>query len=288
MVSSSEFNLPDQSVLAHITDVHCHPTDALSDVSAESMERLPISICAMSNTQLDQEKVKTLAQSYPDKVTPAFGFHPWFSHWISTESSLAVRSVENRGDRSQSEKETHYRNLFSPTAHQEAEFVELLPHLPDPTPLSTNMKTLRDNLSLFSNALLGEVGLDRAFRVPVNYAAFPRVRTSFRIPIEHQIEILEAQIAVAVELSRNISLHSVQSQLATVELIDRMRTQYQDRWRRISIDLHSCGFSKQGWKDLEVCFQKSGVNEHFLMTLFSIEKAQQHFHVFLDGHKPQT
>ena len=247
---SSPSELPDPSILMHITDVHCHPTDAPSDISAESMERLPISICAMSSMQFDQERVKTLASRYPDKVTPAFGYHPWFSHWISTESSLATQSIESQAD---SEKERHYRNLFLPSASQEAEFVELLPHLPDPTPLSTILNTLRDNLSLFSSAMLGEVGLDRIFRVPIDYSASPRVLTSFRIPVEHQIEILEAQMAVAVEMSRNISLHSVKSQLVTVELLDGMRAKYQDRWRRVSVDLHSCGFSKQGWKDLEVC-----------------------------------
>jgi len=237
----------DPSIWAHITDVHCHPTDAPCDISAESMKRLPISICAMSSMQFDQEKVKALASRYPDKVTPAFGYHPWFSHWISTESSLAINSQAD------SEKERHYRNLFLPSASQEAEFVELLPQLPEPTPLSTILNTLRENLSLFSNAMLGEVGLDRMFRVPRDYSASPRVLTSFRIPVEHQIEILEAQMAIAVQMSRNVSLHSVKSQLVTVELLDRMRVKYQDRWRKISVDLHSCGFSKQGWKDLEVC-----------------------------------
>jgi hypothetical protein len=41
-------DLPQPSVLAHITDVHCHPTDAQDGVPTNSMEQLQIKICAMS------------------------------------------------------------------------------------------------------------------------------------------------------------------------------------------------------------------------------------------------
>jgi len=63
--------LPPPEVLKHITDVHCHPTD--SPVSDASMQQLEISICAMSYMQSNQDQVKALATSYPDKVLPAFG-----------------------------------------------------------------------------------------------------------------------------------------------------------------------------------------------------------------------
>ena len=36
--------LPPRSVLEHITDVHCHPTD--SRISSEEVKGLPIQICA--------------------------------------------------------------------------------------------------------------------------------------------------------------------------------------------------------------------------------------------------
>jgi Tat protein secretion system quality control protein TatD with DNase activity len=211
-------------------------------------------------------------------VTPAFGYHPWFSHWISTEKSLAPVSDHAQET---SEKERHYRNLFLPQGNSdpsvELEFSKLLSHLPDPSPLTVVVSTLRENLSTFPDAMLGEVGLDRAFRVPLDYFATPRILTSFRIPLEHQLEILEAQMDVALEMGRNISLHSVKSQLATLEVFERMRNKCgEDSWRKICIDLHSCGFSKQGWIDLEV-----GV-EHlvfaYVMTAFS-EKTRKCVHV---------
>ena len=246
-------DLPQSSVLSHLTDVHCHPTDAKDGVPTKSMEQLQIRICAMSSNQSDQDHVKALAIRFPDKVTPAFGHHPWFSHWISTEKSLSGVS-EYKGN---SEKERHYRNLLLPHGNPdpflESEFSKLLPRLPDPTPLSAIINTLRANLSIFQNAMLGEVGLDRSFRVPLDYFAAPRILTSFQIPLEHQLEILEAQMGVSLEMGRNISLHSVKSQLATLEAFERMKKQWgEERWKKISIDLHSCGFSKQGWRDLEV------------------------------------
>lgn len=243
--------LPHPSVLAHITDAHCHPMDGHDSVPTEVMERLQINICAMSCIELDQEKVKALAKKFPEKVTPGFGHHPWFSHWISTETTLSTDNTQGL-----SEKERHYRNLFLPrdsAPSLESEFAEMLTHLPDPIPLTAVINTLRDDLLAFPSALLGEVGLDSYFRVPVDFSASPRIRTSFHVPLAHQIEILEAQMAVALEVERNVSFHSVKCQLATLELFERMEKKWgEESWRKISIDMHSCGFSKEGWIDLEV------------------------------------
>lgn len=250
--SMSSTDLPHLSVLAHITDVHCHPTDARDGIPTKSMEQLQLTICAMSTNQFDQEKLKALANGFPDKVIPAFGYHPWFSHWISTERSLSLVS----DDIQEFSEERHYRNLLlprNPDPSLESEFSKLLSRLPDPTPLTVIIHILENNFSIFPNAMLGEVGLDRTFRVPFDFSASPRILTSFHIPLDHQLEILEAQMAVELEMERNISLHSVKSQLATLETFERMRTKYgEESWRKISIDLHSCGFSKQGWIDLEV------------------------------------
>lgn len=110
---------------------------------------------------------------------------------------------------------------------------------------------VRNNLLSFPNAMLGEVGLDRAARIPYEYKAPPRELTPFHIPIDHQIHILEAQLALAVELKRSVSLHSVKCQQATTDLLDRMSKKHGDRWLAISVDMHSCGLSPQMWKDIE-------------------------------------
>jgi hypothetical protein len=66
-------DLPNKVVLGHIVDVHCHPTDAPDGVSPISMERLGITVCAMSTMQTDQVCVRDLATAYPKKVVPCFG-----------------------------------------------------------------------------------------------------------------------------------------------------------------------------------------------------------------------
>lgn len=40
--------------------------------------------------------------------------------------------------------------------------------------------------------MLGEVGLDRVFRIPLDYYASPRHRTDFTVPIAHQLAVLHS------------------------------------------------------------------------------------------------
>jgi Tat protein secretion system quality control protein TatD with DNase activity len=175
------------------------------------------------------------------------GWHPWFTHLISLDEFSNVKS-----------KRDHYAALFSPASSQEEqEFSALLSTFPDPTPLSSILSSLRSNLLAFPNAMLGEVGLDRAFRIPLQpYGSegpgAKKQLSLFGVPLEHQLAILEAQIGIAVELGRNVSLHSVKSPSITVDLLKRMRERYQTRWERISVDLHSCGLSPEIWNGIEV------------------------------------
>lgn len=64
-------SLPPLSVLQHITDVHCHPTD--SRISTDDAQTLPLRICAMATRSSDQDLVRDLAKSNPDRVIPCFG-----------------------------------------------------------------------------------------------------------------------------------------------------------------------------------------------------------------------
>lgn len=64
-----------RSVLEHVIDVHCHPTD--SDISAtlQVIEGMPIRICAMATRRSDQRLVADLARAQPEKVIPCFGWY---------------------------------------------------------------------------------------------------------------------------------------------------------------------------------------------------------------------
>ncbi|KAH9951012.1 hypothetical protein B0H21DRAFT_874797 [Amylocystis lapponica] len=222
------------SVLKHIVDVHCHPTDSI--ISPEDMATLPIHICAMATRQSDQALVRALASAHPDKVTPCFGHHPWFTHWIALTPAPS--------------KNAHYTALLLPAPasakpQHAAALERLLPDLPEPIPLTAVLVQLRADFAAFPRAMLGEVGLDRAARIPFGrpadppYAAdtAPRELSPFTIPLAHQL--------------RNVSVHSVKSQQATVELLSRMKARYERRWERISVDLHSCGLSAETWRDIE-------------------------------------
>jgi Tat protein secretion system quality control protein TatD with DNase activity len=152
-------------------------------------------------------------------------------------------------------KEDHYKSLFSPSNDDEARILEdLMNILPEPLILGDIVQEVRRNLEAFPQSFLGEVGLDRSYRVAYDYFASPRKLTPFTVPIDHQLAILHAQIDVAVDLGRNVSLHSVKSQQATMDLLSQLRVKHGEKFDKISLDMHSCGFSPPMWKDVQVCF----------------------------------
>lgn len=185
------------------------------------------------------------------------GYHPWFSYLISTQPALS--------------KDDHYRCLFLDTSPAKPQYTRayhrLLEALPEPIPLNDVLTGLRRNFEDFPQAMLGEVGLDRSFHVPFDYFASPRELTPFIIPLHHQLAVLEAQLDLAVEYGRNVSLHSVKSQLCTTELLQNMQLKYHDKWHNINIDMHSCGLSPETWRDIEACHPHdyvSNCNAHVL------------------------
>lgn len=152
-------------------------------------------------------------------------------------------------------KDEHYRFVFREqlqTDQDTTDFEEMLVSLPEPISLEFCLSCMRDNLTRFPNAMVGEVGLDRFARVPFDHRQERRKLTKFAVPFEHQIEVLEAQLRIAMELRRNVSIHSVRSQKATFDLLDRMAKEHGSSWFRISVDLHSCGLRPEMWKQIEV------------------------------------
>ena len=62
-----------RSVLEHVIDVHCHPTDSDMGATLEMAKEMPIRICAMATRRSDQRLVADLARAQPEKVIPSFG-----------------------------------------------------------------------------------------------------------------------------------------------------------------------------------------------------------------------
>ncbi|KAI0033994.1 hypothetical protein K488DRAFT_77557 [Vararia minispora EC-137] len=238
--------LPDDGVLMRLVDVHCHAGE-YDNISQADMDDLKITICAMASNCADQVRVRVLAERWPNKVIPAFGYHPWWAHHVSL-----VDPPPSRGE--------HYRSLFLPLfvsstapTDLEAAFTRLLPSLPDPRPLSDVLAELRSNLSAHPRAMLGEVGLDHSARVPFSPADTDgrKQLSPFSTPLAHQRALLEAQLELAVEMQRNVSMHSVKAPLPTRAVLDAMARKHGTRWRAISVDLHSCGVSPQMWTEIE-------------------------------------
>jgi Tat protein secretion system quality control protein TatD with DNase activity len=208
-------------------DAHCHPTDTMAAVSSiHTMKAKTLTVMATRGE--DQELVQQLAQSLNgsnetlDKILPCFGWHPWFAHQIMDDTQSG--SVQ---------KEAHYKAVLTPTP-DDSEFIK---HLPTPKPLSTLISETRDRLQQFPNALVGEIGLDKSFRLPGIWTPEDlesrddqltpgsregRRLSPYKVKMEHQRIILSAQLRLAGELDRAVSVHSVQAHGLVLETLKEL------------------------------------------------------------------
>lgn len=212
-----------------VYDAHCHPTDTVS-----SLDRIPHmktrALTIMATREQDQDLVAhfanklcgsedptSFAKSVLEQncIVPAFGRHPWFSHQVydnTTYSSSHPVGPPKKTD--------HYKSVLSPSPEDD----DFILSLPDPTPLSDLLSQIRDRLDRYPGALVGEIGLDRAFRVPGKElidnqcerdpALTPGGRdgrrlSPYRVDMDHQRRILTAQLNLAGEMHRAVSIHGV-------------------------------------------------------------------------------
>ena len=164
-------------------------------------------------------------------------------------------------------------------------FEKVLEHQPEPRLFDDILSEVRKNLLDFPNSLVGEIGLDRAVRIPYDYDSTPRILTRFTVPFDHQLKVVEAQLELAVEMRRNVSMHCVKAHDATMRVFERMAKKFGDKFWDVSVDLHSCGVSSQTWKDFEVRCQWTCLN--VLLTgpcvYATTEKVLQRLHLTLSG-----
>ncbi|CAN6644286.1 uncharacterized deoxyribonuclease YMR262W [Trichomonascus vanleenenianus] len=158
-------------------------------------------LVTMATRLNDVDRVAEIAQKYPSKVIPAYGYHPWFSHLVYV------------GEKPQN-KLAHYTEVLYPEPTEE--FVE---GLPDPTSWEEHLDKIRRFLEADSRAIVGEIGLDKAFRLPV-----PGSKLSpYKVSMEHQKRIFQSLLDVASELKRPCSIHSVQCHNTMFEQIKAMK-----------------------------------------------------------------
>ncbi|KAL9632403.1 MAG: hypothetical protein Q9164_005343 [Protoblastenia rupestris] len=235
-----------------VYDAHCHPTD-----TAASLEQIPRmrtrALTIMATRGQDQDLVAHFAdklysrneEGEERRIIPAFGWHPWFSHQIYDDQPLAGSGPPTR--------QAHYQRVLTPPPEDE----DFICSLPEPRPLSGLLRQIGSYLGRYPLALVGEIGLDRAFRVPGlqmldDYEEDPAVTSGsragrrlspYRVKVEHQQRILNAQLRLAGKLQRAVSVHGVAAHGVVYETLAQTWLGYKrnvpskrERKRRVSFN----------------------------------------------------
>ena len=232
-----------------VFDAHCHPTDTVPSIDKiATMKTRALTIMATRGQDqsivadfadrlgITEQIIPTLRTPEPSEesqghVLPSFGWHPWFSHQIYDDHS--IDATENCGP---PDKKKHYQQVLSPPPDDNQVFIQ---SLPDPRSLSALLTQTRDYLKQYPLALIGEVGLDRAFRIPGvemvdnGYERDPsltpggregRRLSPYRVEMHHQKMLLKAQLNLAGEMQRAVSVHGVSAHGILFETL-------QETWR---------------------------------------------------------
>ncbi len=226
-----------------VFDAHCHPTDTMASLSSISHMKAR-ALAVMSTRSQDQQLVSDLAAQQgikdPDalassqtssinRVVPSFGWHPWFSYQLYDDT------VPNPTyDGTQSGKIEHYDAILAPSPSSKDPSFST--GLPNPRPLSEFLNETRSRLEKDPLALVGEIGIDKAFRLPNGWTAGDESRrdegltpggregrqlSPHRVQLSHQAAILRAQLKLAGEMGRAVSIHGVQAHGALHESISQ-------------------------------------------------------------------
>ncbi|CAO2653617.1 Nn.00g030280.m01.CDS01 [Neocucurbitaria sp. VM-36] len=227
-----------------VYDAHCHPTDTMSSV--EMIQRMKARMLTVMATRAeDQDLVTSTADKHgvkssdPEKwsreecIVPCFGWHPWFSHqmYIDDEYGKAKEVTKEKGETLKGDaKIRHYQQVLQPSRSDplSEEDRKIFLSLPDPTSFVTFLQQTRNHLQHYPYALIGEIGLDRSFRIPEAWNAHldlwsrrdknltpggreGRRLTPFRCSPQHQKKIFKMQLQLAAEMGRAVSVHGVQA-----------------------------------------------------------------------------
>lgn len=143
----------------------------------------------------------------PTPLVPYFGVHPWYSHLFATEARP---------------KAEHYQAILTPDVG-----TELLDVLPEPILLQDHLDKIRRFCNEFRVCGIGEIGLDKLFRIPSNgYYGNQEISNDsdtklsrYRVKMDHQVNVLVPQLELARELDVAVSLHCVKAHGALYDAV---------------------------------------------------------------------
>ncbi|KAH8681324.1 Cut9 interacting protein Scn1 [Xylariales sp. PMI_506] len=153
------------------------------------------------------------------RIVPSFGWHPWFSYQIYDDTN--PDAIQFNG--SVESKIAHYDKVLAPPPSSKDPAFSI--GLEDPRPLSEFIQDTRARLEKHPHSLVGEIGLDKAFRIPESWTTAAQIDrdeeltpggregrrlSPHRVTLEHQTAVLQAQLRLAGELNRPVSVHGVQ------------------------------------------------------------------------------
>jgi Tat protein secretion system quality control protein TatD with DNase activity len=158
------------------------------------------------------------------RVVPAFGWHPWFSYQLYDDTAGDSTPDPSSTAQKSEHKTKHYTAVLNPPPDE-----SFIAALPNPLPLSTFLADTRQRVLSAGTALIGEVGLDKAFRLPWPWSTAEqhsdhqrdetltpggregRMLSPHHVRMPHQVAVLKAQLRLAGELGVAVSVHGVQA-----------------------------------------------------------------------------
>lgn len=249
----------------YLFDAHCHLSPVVSCKHYENLKKELVNKFAlesnidqtnclnmMSTNFIDYKLICELSEEFCGIINPNYGVHPWFSHlYTLTDFSVSKLSPNEI-------KKEHYGSIFIPKKPIPQ---ELLDALPVPIYLPSYMKKVEELLKNSPHAGIGEIGIDKSFRVPkcgylgseqcqewikdpLRKSVIPKEGkdewSPFRTSMDHQISVVTQFLELAKKLHRPVSIHCVSNYGKIYDtlknvFIEEDSNGYSDEW----IDMHS-------------------------------------------------
>lgn len=207
----------------YIADSHCHLSPSCTEKEALTLadlidkkwgERLGDGLLHIMSTNRDDVDLLDIMLDKTNKrtIVAYFGVHPWYSHLFSF---LSRNDFESDSEFALE----HYRQALVPVPSE-----ELLNVLPVPRCIHEHIQYItslvRKHLGRNIQIGIGEIGLDKLFRLPKNgYHGNKNIPegedrlkfTNYRVSMAHQVRVLESHLSLANELRLPVSIHCVKA-----------------------------------------------------------------------------